>query len=106
MTAGYWLKSSGFSLDEIRASFSAAAAGEPGARWKKVAKSKRVELDQEMRRLRISNYIVERMSACSCASIEDCGRAFLDAISKRRPKPPVDGATRRRRSAKRLNQRT
>lgn len=77
-------KTAGFSLDEIRAAFSNAGKAEPGAGWKTAATSKRAELDAEMRRLMLAKYVLARMSACSCATLEDCGRAFLRAVEKRR----------------------
>jgi MerR family redox-sensitive transcriptional activator SoxR len=96
-------KIAGFDLDEIRATLSGLGEGEPGARWKTFARNKRVELDEEMKRLKISKYVLERMSACSCASIEECGRAFLEAVSKRAPGPAMELTARRRRAAKRLS---
>jgi MerR family transcriptional regulator, redox-sensitive transcriptional activator SoxR len=98
-------KMAGLSLDEIRATLSAADGRALGARWKAVASAKRVELDEEMKRLTIAKYVLTRVSACSCASIEDCGRAFIDALSRRPPNPPMDATARRRRSAKRLRRR-
>jgi MerR family redox-sensitive transcriptional activator SoxR len=96
-------KIAGFNLDDIRATL--AGPGKPGVRWKTVAIAKRAELDEEMRRLMVSKYVLQKMSACSCASIEDCGRAFLDAISKRQPEQPMTLPARRKRSAKRLTRR-
>jgi MerR family redox-sensitive transcriptional activator SoxR len=76
-------KTAGFSLDEIRAAFSHAADAKPGSGWKAAATSKRAELDAEMRRLMLARRVLARISACSCASLEDCGRTFLEAISKK-----------------------
>lgn len=96
-------KIAGFNLDEIRATLSGPDEGEPGARWKTFARNKRGELDEEMRRLKMSKYVLKKMSACACASIEDCGRAFLEAISKRPPRPAKELTARRRRAARRLS---
>jgi MerR family redox-sensitive transcriptional activator SoxR len=96
-------KMAGFNLDEIRATL--ARPRDPGVRWKTVAGAKRAEIDKEMKRLIVSKFVLEKMSACSCASIEDCGRAFLDTISKRPPEQPTTPRERRRLSAKRLTRR-
>jgi MerR family transcriptional regulator, redox-sensitive transcriptional activator SoxR len=98
-------KMAGFGLDEIRATLS--NVGESaGARWKTAARAKRLELDAERKRLMLSKYLLAQMSSCSCVTIEECGRAFLDALAKRRPEQLTDPSTQRRRSAKKLAERT
>jgi MerR family transcriptional regulator, redox-sensitive transcriptional activator SoxR len=99
-------KTAGFRLDEIVATLSNAGQAGPAARWKTVAKAKHHEVDAEMKRLMITKHVLARLSACSCATLEDCGRAFLDAIAKHQPEPPMELRTLRRRSAKRLKPRS
>jgi MerR family redox-sensitive transcriptional activator SoxR len=98
-------KIAGFNLDEIRDTLSNADEGGLSARWKTLAKTKRAELDDEMRRLMVTNYVLARVGTCSCASVEECGRRFLEALSTYPPEPPVELTVRRRRSAKRLSRR-
>jgi MerR family redox-sensitive transcriptional activator SoxR len=99
-------KTAGFHLDEIRATLQHATEAGPGGRWKTAARAKRDEVDAELKRLRITKYVLTRMTACSCATLEECGRAFLDAAATYPAEPPTALKTRRRRSAKRLKPRT
>jgi len=96
-------KTAGFQLDEIRATLLYGGETRPSAQWKALAKAKQPELEAEMKRLMITKYVLTRMSACSCATLEECGRAFLDALSSHPPEPRTDLTTRRRRAAKRLS---
>jgi MerR family redox-sensitive transcriptional activator SoxR len=95
-------KAAGFNLDEIRVTLSNLGENQPAARWRTLATAKRVELDAEMRRLTITKYVLTRMRACSCATLEECGRAFLEALSKQPPEPPIALRARRQLAAKRL----
>src|SRR5688572_9531262 len=99
-------KTAGFHLDEIRATLQHATEAGAGARWKTAARANQDELDAELKRLRITKYVLTRMTACSCATLEECGRAFLDAVAKHPAELPMALKTRRRRSAKRLKPRT
>src|SRR5262245_46204987 len=83
LAAIHLAKTAGFSLDEIRATFSAAGDGEPGPRWKTAARAKRAELDEEMRRLMLARDVLARISACSCSTLDDCGTEFLLAVERR-----------------------
>lgn len=76
-------KAAGFNLDEIGGALSHVNRGDPSAAWKTLARTKRREIDAEMQRLKLTKYVLTRMSACSCASLQECGRAFLDALAKR-----------------------
>jgi MerR family transcriptional regulator, redox-sensitive transcriptional activator SoxR len=99
-------KTAGFRLDEIVATLSNAGQAGPAARWKTVARAKHHEVDAEMKRLKITKHVLSRMSACSCATLEDCGRAFLDAVANHQAEPPTELKAQRRRSAKRLKPRS
>ena len=99
-------KMAGFNLNEIRATLSDADTREPATRWKTLTTAKRLEVDAEMKRLTDAKYVLTRMSACSCATIEECGRAFLDGMSKQPLAPPMNLTVRRKLSAKRLKRRT
>jgi DNA-binding transcriptional MerR regulator len=98
-------KMAGFNLNEIRTTLSNVGAGEPATGWRTLADAKCVELDAEMKRLKDTKYVLTRMSACSCATLEQCGRAFLEALSKRPLDLPTDLTTQRRRSARKLSRR-
>ena len=98
-------KTAGFHLDEIRATLLRAGEGKPGARWKTVARAKQHELDAELKRLMITKYVLTTISACSCATLEECGRAFLDAVARYPEEPPAPLKTQRRHAAKRLKSR-
>jgi len=99
-------KTAGFHLDEIRATLQHATGVGPGAGWKRAARAKQDELDAELKRLMITKYVLTRMSACSCATLEECGRAFLDAVAKHPAEPPTEIKTQRRHSARRLKPRS
>ena len=98
-------KTAGFHLDEIRSTLLRTGEGKPAVRWKTVAQARQHELEAELKRLMITKYVLTRMSACACATLEECGRAFLDAVAKRPAEPPAELKTQRRRSAKRLKPR-
>jgi MerR family transcriptional regulator, redox-sensitive transcriptional activator SoxR len=95
-------KTAGFHLDEICATLSPDGNVRPAARWQALARTKEPELDAEMKRLLITKYVLTRMSACSCVSLEECGREFLEALSNYPPEPQLQVKTRRRLAAKRL----
>jgi DNA-binding transcriptional MerR regulator len=76
-------KAAGFNLDEVRLALSHAGEGKPRAAWRTLAKTKRREIEAEMQRLMVTKYVLTKISACSCASLQECGRAFRDALSKR-----------------------
>jgi MerR family redox-sensitive transcriptional activator SoxR len=97
-------KMAGFNLNEIKATLSDDTR-EPATRWNTLTKAKRREVDAEMKRLMDAKYVLTRMSACSCATLEECGRAFLDGMSKQPLAPPMNLTARRKLSAKRLKRR-
>ena len=99
-------KTAGFHLDEIRATLQHATDAGPGVRWKMAARAKQDELDAELKRLLITKYVLTRMTTCSCATLEESGRAFLDAVAKHPVEPPAELKTQRRRSAKGLKPRS
>jgi len=98
-------KTAGFHLDEIRATLLLAGDVTPAARWKTVAQSKHRELDAELKRLMLTKNVLTRLSACSCRSLDECGRAFLDAVAKYPVRAPIPLKSLRQRAAKRLKSR-
>jgi MerR family redox-sensitive transcriptional activator SoxR len=98
-------KAAGFSLDDIRATIASLGENRPAPRWQSLVSARRAEVDEEMKRLTVTKYVLARMHACSCGTLDECGRVFLDALSKRRPLPPIDLQARRRLAAKRLSPR-
>ena len=85
---------------------SQSAEGRPAAQWKKFTTAKQRELDAEMKRLVITKHVLTRMNACLCVTLEEGGRAFLEAIATYPSEPPISLKTQRRRAAKRLKSRT
>jgi MerR family transcriptional regulator, redox-sensitive transcriptional activator SoxR len=75
-------KAAGFSLHEIGV-LSRVGQGKPAAAWRTLAKAKRREIETEMQRLMLTKYVLTKMSACSCATLRECGRTFLEAVTKR-----------------------
>lgn len=98
-------KMAGFNLQEIRAVLSSVGEGQPAPGWGKLVHAKDIEIDAEMRRLAGVKDVLAKLSACTCATLEDCGRAFNAARSRQPPNPPLEPAARRRLSAKRLTRR-
>jgi MerR family redox-sensitive transcriptional activator SoxR len=95
-------KTAGFHLDEIGATLSPAGSIRPAVRWQALANAKQPELDAEMKRLMITKFVLTKMHACSCTTLEECGRQFLEAVAAYPAEPPIALKTQRRRSAKRL----
>jgi len=95
----------GFDLEEIRAVLSRVGEGQPAPAWKTVAEAKQVEIDGQMRRLAQTKDVLASLAGCTCATLEECGRAFNTARSKQPPTPPLEPTARRRLSAKRLARR-
>jgi MerR family redox-sensitive transcriptional activator SoxR len=98
-------KTAGFDLVEIVAVVSLAGEAQPSTRWRTLAKAKQLEVAAELQRLKLTKYLLTRMSGCSCDSLQDCGRAFLDAVSTRPPRPPIALTVQRKLAAKRLRRR-
>ena len=101
-------KVAGFDLSEIRGVLSRIGAGQPASTWRTVARTKQIEIDGQMRRLARMKDILTSLAGCGCATLEECGRAFLDARSQQPPHPavePLEQTKRRRLSAKTLTRR-
>ena len=99
-------KTAGFHLDEIRATL--LHAGKPAVELvgRPLAQAKQPELEAELKRLMITKYVLTRMSACSCATLEECGRAFLEAVSNYPAEPQQQLKTSGGARAKRLKGRS
>ena len=68
-------KNCGFTLDEVRQLFN--DRGRASDRWERVAKTKIVELDALMERIRGMRELIERR--CHCEDLDECGRRILVA---------------------------
>lgn len=68
-------KNCGFTLDEVRQLFN--DQGRPSESWERVARTKIVELDALMERIRGMRERIERR--CACADFDECGRRILVA---------------------------
>jgi len=98
-------KLAGFNLDQIAAALSSVADGEPGAEWRSLAQARRRELDEEFRRLALMKHVLTRLTGCSCATLEECGRMFIRERAKRPARRRPSLTAHRRESAKRLKPR-
>lgn len=77
-------KEAGFSLREIRQLFEGFAADTPaGARWKKLAAAKLVELEALAVRLEGMKKLLKRAIRCGCIELESCGRLFRGSTGRR-----------------------
>ncbi|HKY22943.1 MAG TPA: MerR family transcriptional regulator [Vicinamibacterales bacterium] len=74
-------KAAGFSLSEIRDVLTKVRSSQPRTAWKGFAKVKRAEIEHELERLSLRKRIVTALGRCRCASLDDCGRAFADALA-------------------------
>ena len=70
-------RSAGFRMAEIK-QLLAGFAGRmpPGARWRALTRTKRVELDRRIAEARQMKTVLDRVARCRCPSLEDCGRAL------------------------------
>lgn len=75
-------KTAGFGLSEIRSVLAAVRGCRPQTAWQGAAKTKRAEIERELDVLRLRRRIVAALGRCSCASVQDCGRAFANALAK------------------------
>jgi MerR family redox-sensitive transcriptional activator SoxR len=66
-------KNCGFTLDEVRQLFS--EPGSPSERWQQAAKTKIVELDALLDRIRRMKSLIVRR--CQCADFDECGRRMM-----------------------------
>ena len=67
-------QSCGFRLDEMRHllhGFSSTIP--PSRRWQEVARHKREEIDQQIDKLRAMRKLVDRVLACECPELAQCG---------------------------------
>src|SRR5688572_16028178 len=91
-------KRAGFSLQEIRELITDVGRRAPPSIWRKLAKSKRADLDQQIAMLISMKEILSRLTRCTCATLADCGRAFNAARSPQPPGPPLAPTAGRRSS--------
>lgn len=66
----------GFSIAEIRTllhGFSRRTP--PSQRWQTLAERKRAEIREQVRRARAMERVLDRLLACECPTLDDCGRA-------------------------------
>jgi MerR family transcriptional regulator, redox-sensitive transcriptional activator SoxR len=75
-------KIAGFGLHQIRALQSNAGAGEAGAAWRTLISAREAEVDSEMQRLLAIKDVLSKLNGCRCTTLDDCGRAFIEARSK------------------------
>jgi MerR family redox-sensitive transcriptional activator SoxR len=73
-------KLAGFGLDDIRNLLSSVgASGRPAQSWKNLIPAKTAEIDEQMKRLAEVKGVLSKLDGCSCATLEECGRAFANS---------------------------
>jgi MerR family redox-sensitive transcriptional activator SoxR len=75
-------KTSGFALKEIRALLARTGGQAPATAWRELASAKGPEIDAQMQRLVLMKDILVKLKRCSCATLEECGRAFIEARAR------------------------
>jgi len=75
-------KRAGFELREIRDLLSEVGQGRPAPIWRKLAKAKRGELDEQISRLATMKEVLSKLAGCNCRTLADCGRAFIAARAR------------------------
>ena len=71
-------KACGFTLDEIRELFNGFHTNSPiSGRWKTLAKRKIAALDAMAERIATMKALLERIQACRCIDVNQCGRGIL-----------------------------
>jgi DNA-binding transcriptional MerR regulator len=98
-------KMAGFDLVEIRQALSRAGGGQPAPIWRTLVGAKRADLDLQMSRLVGMKDVLARMGRCTCATLDECGRAFNEARSQQSSNATVDPTVRSRSSASVLTRR-
>jgi MerR family redox-sensitive transcriptional activator SoxR len=81
-------KTAGFEIAEIRAVLSMGGQ-KPVLIWRKLARAKRAELDEQIARLARMEDVLAKLGGCPCATLEECGRAFNLARSQQPPDLPL-----------------
>ena len=82
-------KAAGFELSEIAAMLNRISTAGPAPTWKTSARAKQVDIKAQMRTLARMSEILEGLQACGCASLEQCGTAFIHAIADEPLDTPV-----------------
>jgi len=77
-------KAAGFKLTEIRGVLAAVDTAQPAVAWRRFSKAKQAEIARELEMLLLRKRVVAALGRCSCASLEDCGQRFADALAKSR----------------------
>jgi MerR family redox-sensitive transcriptional activator SoxR len=82
-------KMAGFRLDDIRLVVSRGRK-KPSRAWRMASRGKHEQLERQMARLAFMQDVLARIGGCECATLEECGRAFLAARSRQAaPAPPA-----------------
>lgn len=74
-------KMAGFRLDEIRLVVSRGGK-KPARAWRMASRGKHGELARQMARLAFMQDVLAGIRGCKCATLEECGRAYLAARSQ------------------------
>jgi MerR family transcriptional regulator, redox-sensitive transcriptional activator SoxR len=69
-------QSCGFNLHEVKLLLQGfGTAAKPSERWHILAERKRIELDEQMKKLALMRKFVDRVSACECSDLAECASA-------------------------------
>jgi len=80
-------KIAGFALEDVRALIADAGAGGAAGAWSRLIPPRVAEVDEEMKRLLAIKKVLSKLKTCTCASLDECGRAFVEVRSQRRVWP-------------------
>jgi MerR family redox-sensitive transcriptional activator SoxR len=78
-------KIAGFGLRDIRALQANVGTGAAAAAWRTLIPARKAEVDAELQRLVAVKHVLSKLDACTCATLDDCGRAFINARLTSRP---------------------
>jgi MerR family redox-sensitive transcriptional activator SoxR len=77
-------KIAGFSLGDIRTLIADAGASGASNAWSRLIPARVAEVDEEMKRLRAIKGVLSKLNTCRCATLDECGRAFVEVRSQHR----------------------
>jgi MerR family redox-sensitive transcriptional activator SoxR len=96
-------KAAGFELHEIGAMLKSVQHDGPSKTWHRSARTKQAAIEAQMRTLARMREILEGLQSCGCATLEECGAAFITAIANEPLDTPVKPEAVRRVSATRFS---
>jgi MerR family redox-sensitive transcriptional activator SoxR len=76
-------QSCGFHLDEMRQLLHGFRPGvSASSRWRELAQQKKIELGDQIERLKAMQQVVDRVLKCNCVDLADCGRIVASRTAR------------------------